>query len=322
LIFETRDTKVPQMYIFAEPYDEAEIDAIQNGEYFQALKVAEARAKAEKEAKAAKALAELEEKETLEAEATSAEGSTGLEKEQVEVVAERETEEVNAEAEREIVEESVTAESEAAATETPIEAAPVEALPSESSTEQSTSEIQDAAESTSTEESDENNSTADDLDLDVAHEGRPLLAMVLKAQNYVNGNQITTSPTLGPTDTWEISYTFERYPDDRARRLFAMCSERRRKAHDEEFREQAQEDGESAESPVDRVNSNKSKAKDWNREFLAHLKDLSERGREWREEFNRMFGGREKVVWRGGEPPSKFGEMTWRSEDEKGSTKD
>lgn len=306
------------MYIFAEPYDEAEIDAIQNGEYFQALKFAEARAKAEKEAKAAKALAELEETERLEAEATLVE-TTAPEQEQAEVATEGEAE-VSAEAEGEIVGESVTAESEAAETETPIEAAPAEeisaeALPSESSTEPSTSEPQEV-ESTESEESTE------DVGPDPALEGRPLLGMVLKVQNYINGSQITTPPTLGPTDTWEISYSFERYPEDRARRLYTMSSERRRKAHDEEFREQAQEDGQTDESPADKVNSNKSKAKDWNREFLAHLKDLSERGREWREEFDRMFEGREKIVWRGGEPPSKFGEMMWRGEDDKGSTKD
>src|SRR6202043_1530206 len=48
LSFETRDTKVPQMYILAEPYEESEIDAIQTGEYIKALRLAEERARAKK----------------------------------------------------------------------------------------------------------------------------------------------------------------------------------------------------------------------------------------------------------------------------------
>ena len=37
------------MYVFAEPYEEDEIDAIQTGEYIQALRMAEARGKERRE---------------------------------------------------------------------------------------------------------------------------------------------------------------------------------------------------------------------------------------------------------------------------------
>jgi hypothetical protein len=306
------------MYIFAEPYDEEEIDAIQNGEYFQALKLAEARARAEKEAKAAKALAELEEQERLEAEAAESVEAGALPTEAVESAEQVESEaEINAEADEPFDEESAVADSASEAS----EPAPTEETSAETVSSEHLSIEDSPANESGPDESDDIKYVIEDLGSDSEPDPdptRPLLAMVLKVQNYINGNQITTPPTLGPTDKWEITYTFERYADDRARRLYAMCSERRRKAHDEEFREQA---GESADegrnSPADRVASGKVKAKDWNREFLAHLRDLSERGRQWREEFNRVFEGREKVVWREGMPPSKFGEMKWRGDEKR-----
>ena len=151
----------------------------------------------------------------------------------------------------------------------------------------------------STTESDEND---EDSNLEISQfPVRDLLAMVLKTQNYVSGKQVGGPPSPSVEDPWEITYTFETYPPDRALRLYLMCQERRRKALDEEFREQILEGNETAQ-----------KAKEWSQGFLKHLKDLSSRGKKWREEFDRTTVSKEKILWKEGIPPSKFKSMAWR----------
>ena len=323
---------MPQMYIFAEPYEEHEIDAIQNGEYFQALKLAEARSRAEREAKAAKALAEPERYEADAAESTNAETVSTEQSqrpdntEQTELPASVEADRLNSETEDGC--------GDTGTSQTVSEIASTEPEPSESgaisASQTSPPDTQEAVpvpdpvvpdrEVDISNESDENKSAIDDGETERVSEPshvppREILAMALKVQNYINGHQISVSPAPGPEDTWEISYTFERYPDDRAMRLYLMCSERRRKAHDDEFRDQVVGEG----LPAAKVSAAKVKAKEWSSGFLAHLRDLSLRGKEWRKEFNEKFGDREKVVWQGGRPPSKFEEMTWKEGDGKGS---
>jgi len=327
---------VPQMYIFAEPYEEHEIDAIQNGEYFQALKVAEARSRAEKEAKAAKALAEPQQYEADTAESTNAETvSTEQSRcpdniEPTELSASIETDQLNSETEGPCGDKGTSAEtiSETPSTEQqPSEFRESGAISASQTSPPDTKEavsvpdpVMPDRETDASNESDENKSAIDDVEVEPEPEPsqvppREILAMALKVQNYINGHQISVSPTPGPEDTWEISYTFERYPNDRAMRLFLMCSDRRRKAHDDEFRDQVVGEG----LPADKVSAAKIKAKEWSSGFLSHLRDLSLRGKKWRREFNEKFGDREKVVWKGGRPPSKFEEMTWKEGDGKGS---
>lgn len=228
------------MYVFAEPYEESEIDAIQTGEYIQALRLAEERAKADTEAEKEKAeLAEIGEQ-------------------------------------------------------------PPEENPSgESVSSVSTSEPASEDEEGSSE-----------IDVQKINDpDRELLAMVLRTQNFINGTRVTTPPTPTIHDKWEITYTFETYPPDRAKRLYQMCQERRRKALDEEFREQALEGNENAQ-----------KAKEWSRGFLMHLKELSARGKKWREEFETTAGAKDKVVWRQGQPPSRYGNMAWQTNNQETST--
>lgn len=236
------------MYLFAEPYEEDEIDAIQTGEYIQALRLAEARAKERKE----------KEKEKDQKPDTA----------------------------------SVSTISDAS---------------NESKTTSSSEEEKETTENSTT----ENDEKDEDPDLEITQfPVRDLLAMVLKTQNYVSGKQVVGPPSPSAEDPWEITYTFETYPPDRALRLYQMCQERRRKALDEEFREQILEGSETAQ-----------KAKEWSQGFLKHLKDLSARGKKWREEFDRTTTSREKVIWKEGIPPSKFKSMAWREQQDKSAHK-
>jgi len=132
---------------------------------------------------------------------------------------------------------------------------------------------------------------------------RDLLALVLKSKGYINGQAVLGHPTPSADDKWEISYTFEALSDERARRVHQMSLDRRRKALDDEFRELQFE---NSGTPT--------KAKEWGRGFILHLKELSDRGRNWREDFEKTFGGMEKIVWREGKPPSKHGIMAWREQ--------
>jgi len=224
------------MYVFAEPFLEDEIDAIQTGEYIQALRMAEARARAEKA---------KEKKEKPETESTTNTSET-----------------------------------------------------SDKSEASTSSEADDTTEVEASENEDSDEST----DIGIPQfPVRDLLAMVLKSQNYINGQQVTGPPTPSAEDRWEMTYTFETYQPDRGLRLYQMSQERRRKALDDEFREQALEGNETAQ-----------KAKAWNSGFLKHLKDLSLRGKNWRDEFERTMGSREKIVWKEASPPSNFGSMAWK----------
>jgi len=220
------------MYVFAEPYEESEIDAIQTGEYIQALRLAEERARANTEK------TEL--------------AKTG------------------------------------------------DQPPEETPSEESVSPSEPASE-------DEEGSSEIDVQK-INDPDRELLAMVLRTQNFINGTRVMTPPTPTIHDKWEITYTFETYPPDRAKRLYQMCQERRRKALDEEFREQALEGNENAQ-----------KAKEWSRGFLMHLKELSARGKKWREEFEATAGAKDKVVWKQGQPPSRYGNMAWQTNNQETS---
>ena len=230
---------MPQMYILAEPYEESEIDAIQTGEYIQALRLAEERARAKKS----------------------------------------ETEEKAVETSEDSQDQQAVEEETSAAT----------------TTENSESETQST---TFAEDDDLDGTSVPDSLLNTPD--RDLLGMVLKTQSYIDGKPVTGPPTPTAQDRWDMTFTYETLPPDRAQRIHQMLTDRRRKALDEEFREQALEENPNVQK------------KEWNRGFLMHLKELSLRGKVWREEFERTVGKREKVVWHEGPPPSKHGTMAWR----------
>jgi len=232
------------MYIFAEPYDEDEIDAIQTGEYIRALRVAEEQSRREREQKAAAAQAA--------ATAAASESNT--------------TTEASTPAEPEV----------------------------------------DASMEAKLGNDIQENEDDDGLQNFEFETPRDILPMVLRCRNYINGQLVEGPPKPSANDKWELGYTFEVSSPERGLRVYQMCQDRRRKALDDEFREQLLEDSESAK-----------KSKDWNDAFLMHLKDLSIRGKKWREEFDHMFGSKEKVVWKEGVPPSKFNAPAWKASQEK-----
>ena len=227
------------MYIFAEPYDEDEIDAIQTGEYIRALRVAEEQSRREKEQKDAAA-------------AASSESTT--------------TTDPSPPAEPEI-------------------GPSIEAKLG--------NDIQE-------------NEDDDGLQNFEFKTPRDMLPMVLRCRNYINGQLVDGAPKPSADDKWELGYTFEISSPERGLKLYRMCQERRRKALDDDFREQLLGDSESAK-----------KSKDWNDAFLMHLKDLSTRGKKWREEFDKMLGSKDKTIWKEGVPPSKFNPPAWKASQEK-----
>jgi hypothetical protein len=274
LTFETRETKVPLMYIFAEPYDEEEIEAIQSGEFIQAVRVAEEKSRAEKE---------------LISEAEGAESSVlptaanDLDNENAESAESDETSEALSGSE-------MTA-SESSKVDTGDESLVTENLETESS-------IMERDEDSLVEDS-----SSADLDDKLRLPDRDLLVMGLKTRNYIDGNLVTAPPTPNSYDKWEITSKFEEYSLPRAQRLHRMSQERRRKALDYEFREQALEGS-----------ARNKKNAYWKRRFVQHLKGLSKAGKVWRDKFEQKWGDKEKVVWREGTPPSLYGDMAWRDQ--------
>jgi hypothetical protein len=216
------------MYIFAEPYSEAEIDTIQTGEYLQALRLAENHIDSE-----------------------------------------------NVKEPRSESEDAVSHDGENVSTTSPS----VEAGPSMSSEEEDDLKENNGAEM---------NSENGDTDIpNVQSSERDLLAMALTVNHFVNNLPVYEPPTPSVLDTWEIAYTFMPFPSERGRRLYKMCQERRRKAFDEEIRERG-------------LDSMKTRSKT----FIRRLRYLSNKGMKWREDFEKTFGDREKVVWKPGPPPS------------------
>ena len=207
------------MYIFAEPYDEDEIDAIQTGDYIRALRVAE---KQSRELKAAAAKT---------ASTTAASESTTP------------------------PEPSTPAEPEVGAS-------------------------MEAKLGTDAQET-EDDDGLQNLDFETP---RDMLPMVLRSRNYINGQLVEGASNPSANDKWEIGYSFEVSSPERGLRVYQMCQERRRKALDDDFREQLLGDSDSAR-----------KSKDWNDAFLMHLKDLSTRGKKWRRNLTRCLGQRRKL---------------------------
>jgi hypothetical protein len=294
LTFEARDTKLPQMYIFAEPYEEEEIEAIQNGEYFQALRMAEERARAE----AAEA---AERAEVLKAKSAESAAESTTADEPV-PTAESEFDETQK------MDESsdALAERVISTVETPAFAGPDETfIPEEAAADRLVAEDEEALSDSA--QTDVEEAISDSMQTDATEKpqvsDRGLLSMVLKAQSFINGTLCTTSPSPSGSDKWEMAFTFEDYSDDRGRRLHQMSESRRRKALDEEYREQASEGNDTAK-----------KAKEWSQGFRQHLKSLSQKGKAWRQEFDKKNAEKGKVVWREGRPPSRYGDMAWREQ--------
>ncbi|KAL1954772.1 hypothetical protein VTO42DRAFT_720 [Malbranchea cinnamomea] len=233
--FETRETTVPFMYIFAEPLTEEEIDEIQT------------RNKEEIEAYQKRLLfPELFKKVQ---EAKHAAGIT-----------ETESEAANTE-ETELQSSSV-----ASSTEGEIEL-------SYSKTEgvqikESASEVETEKEETSKETS--SSSSTDDTD---KASNRPILAMALSIENRVNGQPVERPINFTPKDKWTVHYRLSAFTPERGRDLYQQCQKRRARIFD----------------IPDTTN-------EWQDAFRQKLMKLSEEGRKWREEQDRI--DREKGIVR------------------------
>ncbi|RYP69558.1 hypothetical protein DL771_006073 [Monosporascus sp. 5C6A] len=120
---------------------------------------------------------------------------------------------------------------------------------------------------TETTEADNTPSSAEDAEKIDSHELPPedaeqgeLLGMVLTIKNKINGIYVTRPDNLSKHDEWVLEYNIEELPDQRARRFYAQCKTRRRKALVDE----------------------RDKDSEWYAMFQGQLEKRTQKGREWR----------------------------------------
>jgi hypothetical protein len=289
------------MYIFAKPYDEKDIEAVQNGEYFRAILLAEAQAKARTEA------GQLESQEVSDAELKAfSDNGAGVEKMTEEGISavdeyEESAEEALLEEEfEEALSESETAD-EAASVEN-VDAGKIAAA--ESAVDQpEADEIlseETAAETEPSITEVENETEADEALLNVdrlADPKGPVLGMILRTHNFINGQRWFFPPTPSAVDTWEVGYNFEVLDDERAIKQYKASLTRRKKLFYE----------------LKKVQES-SRTGQWRISFLKKMRQMSLEGKKFRAELEKQIGDREKVIWREGSPPSRYGTMKWRSD--------
>ena len=275
MVFETRETKVPMMYIIAEPYDEDEIEAIQNGEYMRALRLAE-------EQERQRARSTPTEDKPLECTASNTETTA-------EPTAETTTETTT----------ETTAEATAEATTN---------VTTDANTDVTTDVTTDAtSDVTSTETSISTDSVAETNNSDppqdpllagpisetekLQNPTREILGMVLRTHNYIDGIHVVGPPKITAKNKWEVTYRFETIPKDRAQKLLEKMLDRQRKAFDEDFREHIFDETAAGE-----------RNRKWRAGFQKTLTDLSLQGARWRKAFESKNKGRKKVIWKQGSP--------------------
>ncbi|RYP18577.1 hypothetical protein DL765_003862 [Monosporascus sp. GIB2] len=120
---------------------------------------------------------------------------------------------------------------------------------------------------TTTTEADDTLSSAEDAEKIDSHElpaeeaeQGEILGMVLTIKNKINGKYVTRPENLSKYDEWVLEYNIEELPDERARRFYAQCKTRRRKALVDE----------------------RDKDSEWYAMFQGQLEKRTQKGREWR----------------------------------------
>ncbi|RYO89543.1 hypothetical protein DL766_008679 [Monosporascus sp. MC13-8B] len=120
---------------------------------------------------------------------------------------------------------------------------------------------------TTTTEADDTLSSAEDAEKIDSHElpaeeaeQGEILGMVLTIKNKINGQYVTRPENLSKYDEWVLEYNIEELPDERARRFYAQCKTRRRKALVDE----------------------RDKDSEWYALFQGQLQKRTQKGREWR----------------------------------------
>lgn len=106
----------------------------------------------------------------------------------------------------------------------------------------------------------------------------PILALILTAENLVNGHRVDRPDQLGPGDKWDVRYSFKEVETQRqAWALYQACQERRRKAVEGARKTQSEDDY-----------------------FGRQIRELARRGRQYREELEEeeeKQGGRRVVTF-------------------------
>ena len=125
---------------------------------------------------------------------------------------------------------------------------------------------------------------------------RPLLAMTLTLHHRVNNRSVDRPTNLTASDKWAIEYNLAEIEDPtKAWSFYTATKERRRKlfdglnSRDKEAVANKNEEGETGDKPV-------TKKKELPDFFIQQLKRLSTKGRERREELDRLDEGKEKVL--------------------------
>jgi len=268
------------MYVIAEPYGEDEIEAIQNGEYMRALRLAE-----EQERQRARSTPT----EDKPPECTASNTETTAES-AAETTTETTTE-ATAEATTNVTTDATSdvtpdAASDVTSTETP--------MSTDSVAETNNSDLpQDPLLAGPISETEK-----------LQNPTREILGMVLRTHNHIDGIHIVGPPKITANNKWEVTYRFETIPEDRARKLLEKMLDRQRKAFDEDFREHIFDETAAGE-----------RNRKWRAGFQKTLTDLSLQGARWRKAFESKNKGRKKVIWKQGSPSQTNFESAARKEE-------
>ncbi|KAI5294905.1 hypothetical protein KEM55_006407 [Ascosphaera atra] len=207
--FETRDSKTPFMYIFAEPVTEEEVDAIQSRNHAEIEEISKKLLGDDEKVEAAlQAQADAEREDdstsskTLPGEGVNAEEAAGAGSKVVDSGSMEPSNVSDFE--------PSTAEAKAHSEQTP------EATPEQASSEESEPEVDTS---------------------------RPLFAMLLSIQNKVNGKIVERPQALKPKDKWELNYELRSFTDqERAWQYYNLCKSRRQKELDKKSEEGSSRD--------------------------------------------------------------------------------
>jgi hypothetical protein len=99
----------------------------------------------------------------------------------------------------------------------------------------------------------------DDKSAEVEQE-RPVLAMALSIENFINDKRVRRPDRLKAGTKWTVKYRLSEFPENRGRELYNICKNRRRKIYEEVTDEKSKDFG-----------------------FIGILKKISKKGQQWRD---------------------------------------
>lgn len=294
--FETRDAVTPFMYIFAEPVTEEEIHAIQTRNAaeinaYQERVLNLGREDSATKAENTEASDSVEGQEQDQPETTSQDDSpTAAENaEAAELVQEQEQHKPETDIAPTAKAEEVQAPDSAEEGQEPEASAESSAEPSTEADAQTSTSVEgqeQQAEATDDTQPQTEQATSDELydssappDESLLSEfdkeskeqaegpSRELFAMTLVVRNIVNGKRVDRPSNFKPTDEWKLEYELRELPSERAQSLYGACQRRRQKALEGR--------GEDETDVAANV-------------YIRKLREISEQGRRFREEQEKM----------------------------------